>query len=169
MWIFFESECWIMIVILKFEITVWKMRISFEVRALVAMSESWYLGERQKSRGVGAWWVYVMVSFRWVSLSILRVKECTKATKKVGIDSHVTAKAQKRILLYEVLCWVIWRQTTNLSWGCLCFVDSRHFQCFFLKNGVCLETFCSSFNKFCVCFTGKMFKHQDKKTNGKEV
>ena len=50
-----------MILILKVKITVSKRRISFEVRALVAISESLYFGERQESRGVGAWRVCVMV------------------------------------------------------------------------------------------------------------
>ena len=35
--------------------TVGKIRISFEVRALVAVLESWYLGERKNGRGVWAW------------------------------------------------------------------------------------------------------------------
>ena len=44
-----------MILILKVKITVRKRRISFEMMALIAILESRYLGERQKSRGARAW------------------------------------------------------------------------------------------------------------------
>ena len=50
-----------MILILKDKITLRKRRITFELRAQVAISEIWYLGKSLKSSGVDAWLIYVMV------------------------------------------------------------------------------------------------------------
>ena len=103
----FECEFWIQILVSKVIITVQKRRISFKSRALVSILQTWYFGKKYKNRGVGAWWVCVVVWSTWMSLVSLKVQAYNIEIKKSGFIVIWLQRLKRRYFFTKVFWSVI--------------------------------------------------------------